>query len=86
MNKNRKPSNDLGSSSDRAMMTGRGSEAREMREEDAAAEGSRQGTNSERGRGSAGERNLGSERDRQTPGDRGVGNREAPDPLPERES
>lgn len=42
------PSDDLGSSSDRAMMTGRGSEGREM----PASPGS-----SERGRGSAGERN-----------------------------
>ncbi len=42
------PSDDLGSSSDRAMMTGRGSEGREM----PGSPGS-----SERGRGSAGERN-----------------------------
>jgi hypothetical protein len=51
-------SGDLGSSSDRAMMTGRSSEERSMSEEDASSSRS-SSVSSERGRGSSGERNSG---------------------------
>ena len=52
-------SGDLGSSSDRAMMTGRSSEARDESESSSESSSSSSRMSSERGSGSSGERNSG---------------------------